>query len=449
MSIPNEADFMNHYILMGIQRDATPAQVKKAYWRKALLFHPDKNLLDEKEAEKKFKELGAAYATLSNPRERKRYDYTLPMPLDELIRQISSGERTSCIGNTHRNLPCERAISKSTRDEILVKSKALLSLTKPASAARRDIVALASLLFCKGFHHDQAMGPLVAAWELELHQKDAKFRKDTKPSEVSAVDTFRKSDGKPNIRKLFGLSAAAVTAHCISKQSCMKVIPKKDLDRASVVITTIETFSSVNDTEPLLKMLAGLVLCDEHWDQVDTKASVWHLKLAAALKQTEPAKPTTDTPCTPKQEVASSPGLDVARERSSVPLPRREHPVRQPEQPTRRPEPAPIERSAPRPRQIHVLKVLNLEENIYNCTGTTLKGERCRNPRWEPKNTQWELDSILRTLSTKGTFDSEAKSLLSELTHLLLCKRYHQGQAEGKMRAWSARLERAINEESR
>ena len=61
------------YKVLGIERGASDAEIKKAYRRQANKYHPDKNKGD-KTAEAKFKELGTAYETLSDPQKRKMYD---------------------------------------------------------------------------------------------------------------------------------------------------------------------------------------------------------------------------------------------------------------------------------------------------------------------------------------------------------------------------------------
>lgn len=64
---------MNYYEILGLQEDASEAEIKKAYRQLALKYHPDKNPGD-KQAEKKFKEVSEAYEVLSNPEKRAHYD---------------------------------------------------------------------------------------------------------------------------------------------------------------------------------------------------------------------------------------------------------------------------------------------------------------------------------------------------------------------------------------
>src|SRR5574344_2044597 len=63
----------DYYEVLGVEKTATVDQIKKAYRKKAIQYHPDKNPGD-KEAEEKFKEAASAYDVLSNPEKRQRYD---------------------------------------------------------------------------------------------------------------------------------------------------------------------------------------------------------------------------------------------------------------------------------------------------------------------------------------------------------------------------------------
>jgi len=63
----------DYYDVLGVGRDASPEQVKRAYRKKALQYHPDRNP-DDDEAAQKFKAAAEAYEVLMDPEKRARYD---------------------------------------------------------------------------------------------------------------------------------------------------------------------------------------------------------------------------------------------------------------------------------------------------------------------------------------------------------------------------------------
>ena len=67
------AEKRDYYEVLGVEKNANADEIKKAYRKAAIKYHPDKNPRD-KEAEEKFKEAAEAYDVLSNPDKRARYD---------------------------------------------------------------------------------------------------------------------------------------------------------------------------------------------------------------------------------------------------------------------------------------------------------------------------------------------------------------------------------------
>lgn len=87
----------DYYSILGVQKDATQDEIKRAYRKKALELHPDRN--KDKDTEAKFKEVNEAYAVLGNPEKRQQYDTYGPEAFSQQFSQedIFRGFNTSDI----------------------------------------------------------------------------------------------------------------------------------------------------------------------------------------------------------------------------------------------------------------------------------------------------------------------------------------------------------------
>ena len=67
--------FKDYYRILDVNRDTSPEDIRNAFRRLALRYHPDRNPNNPKQAEEKFKEINEAYEVLGNEQKRRQYDH--------------------------------------------------------------------------------------------------------------------------------------------------------------------------------------------------------------------------------------------------------------------------------------------------------------------------------------------------------------------------------------
>ena len=66
-------EYKDYYKILGVSKDASEKEIKKAFRRLARQYHPDVNP-DDSQAEERFKEINEAHEVLSDPEKRQKYD---------------------------------------------------------------------------------------------------------------------------------------------------------------------------------------------------------------------------------------------------------------------------------------------------------------------------------------------------------------------------------------
>tara|TARA_B100001059_G_scaffold229583_1_gene262376 strand:+ start:705 stop:1643 length:939 start_codon:yes stop_codon:yes gene_type:complete len=134
------------YDILKVNKNADPNEIKKAYRRMAIKYHPDKNQ-GCKEAEKKFKEVGEAYEILSNPEKKEIYDIHgydavkennggMNNPHDIFSNLFGGGHGGMRFNHTQMNRQMHKEINLSLKDVYNQKSINNMKNNKPINIPR-------------------------------------------------------------------------------------------------------------------------------------------------------------------------------------------------------------------------------------------------------------------------------------------------------------------------
>jgi len=142
----------DYYQTLELSRDATSVEIKKAYRRLALKFHPDVSM-DEPGSEEHFKEITEAYGVLIDPAKRQKYDrnrqghFTREEVFDDLFSH-------SDFGDVFDDLPVKREWLEKVLDiSRIIAYEALIYGGGPKAILKRSLFRLAAHSAAKVFHN--------------------------------------------------------------------------------------------------------------------------------------------------------------------------------------------------------------------------------------------------------------------------------------------------------
>ena len=155
----------DYYEILGVSRSATEDDVKKAYRKLALKYHPDRNPEDRHEAEERFKEISEAYQVLSDPERRSLYDrfghaafeqgapggagFDFGGNFEDIIGDLFGLTRGTCSG---RRDPDEITLFKSVGSALEDLAAAQLTVSRASAAAAGPPAHPVSVVARSGSH---------------------------------------------------------------------------------------------------------------------------------------------------------------------------------------------------------------------------------------------------------------------------------------------------------
>jgi DnaJ-class molecular chaperone len=180
---------MDHYATLGLTKNASIDEIKKAYRQLAKKWHPDKNN-GSKEAEEKFKSISDAYAILSDPEKKKQYDLKNSdysrFGFDDFVNSFSGSQF-----NDWRKRSNDRAKQTQGRTHAMPKlTTDHLDITINYSVSMRE--AFEGTKIELEFTRDKIMFDSVKQYFIEKEEKTVAFNFDLKNTPI----TIKKENGR-------------------------------------------------------------------------------------------------------------------------------------------------------------------------------------------------------------------------------------------------------------
>jgi curved DNA-binding protein CbpA len=178
----------NYYITLGVLPTASAAEIKRAYRKLAILYHPDKN--PSATAEQFFKEVNEAYDVLGDAQKRITYDYRVQNP-------VYSSSPTSYT-NQHRDPRYRRTTShnkKSTSEQ--QRAKELIIEYAPQFKKVCRITVYITMLMLSDY-----LLPRAQVWE--LYERHVYISEDRRSSAISSIKIFTTAGSSFRVNSRYG-----------------------------------------------------------------------------------------------------------------------------------------------------------------------------------------------------------------------------------------------------
>ena len=137
----------DYYEVLGVPKDASDAEIKKAFKKLALKYHPDRNPDNPKAAEEKFKEINEAYSVLSNKQKRasttssvRQHSRTAMLPVPVQVSARAASEVLAALADSARAARAARA-SAALKISLIPSSAARAAVSRPMARSAVPICA--------------------------------------------------------------------------------------------------------------------------------------------------------------------------------------------------------------------------------------------------------------------------------------------------------------------